>query len=242
MAETKKIPTPRGAMIEVTVHAAGNTPGPVIVVAPGASCNSKGPLFETIGKQGPAAGFTVVRFEWAYCLKDPKKPAPSDDLKNEIEDYRTALDFAKTLPSFDPARLVIAGKSQGSVVAYAVFRATPAAKALALLTPVCTYTTDEEGKPLPKPLRVAESSYPEMKKDARPILMSLGEQDDLCLVDVLYDHLKDSARNIAVSVTGGDHGYRIRGADGKVDDARTQRNIDAVVSGLFNWTELKIRP
>ena len=99
-SRTETLTTSRGAKIEVTVHEAGPK-SPTIVIAPGQSCNSKGPIFEETGKQGQAAGFTVVRFEWAYCLIDPSKPAPSDDLKNEVEDFATTLAFAQTLSSVD---------------------------------------------------------------------------------------------------------------------------------------------
>ena len=240
--ETKRITTPRGAEIEVTVHAPFNVARPTLVVAPGQSCNSKGALFESIGSRGMSAGFTVVRLEWAYCLKDPTKPTPSPDLKNEIEDLEAALSFARTLPSVDASKIVVAGKSLGSIVAYSVFRSTPGAPALALLTPVCTYTTDEDGKPLPEPERVADQNYPELKKDARPVLIALGEKDSLCLLPVLFDYLKDSKGNIGVQVAGGDHGFRLFKAERVVDEVKTEKNIQSVITGLLNWSELKTNP
>jgi len=242
MPETMRITTPRGAEIDVIVHAAASHASPTIIVAPGQSCNSKGPLFETIGLKGPTAGFTVVRFEWAYCLKDPTKPVPSADLKNEIEDYMAVLEHTKSLTSVDPNKIVIAGKSLGSIVAYSVFRSTASAKALALLTPVCSYTTDEKGNPLPEPQSVCDEYYPEMKKDTRPVMMAVGEKDDLCILNVLFDYLKNSKGNIQVSVAGGDHGFRLKKSDGSIDEARTNRNMDTVVNGFFNWADLKINP
>lgn len=237
--ETKKLATLRGAELEVTIHPSTAAKSPTIIVAPGQSCNSKGPLFESVGKNGPTAGFTVVRFEWAYCLKDPSKPVPSSDLKDEIEDFTTVLDYAKTLESVDADKIIIAGKSLGSIVAYSVFHSTVSAKALVLLTPVCSYTTDDNGNPLTEPLNVCEESYPELKQDPRPILMSMGDKDDLCLLNILFDYLKDSAGNIHVSVAGGDHGFRIKKSDGNLDKPRTNRNIDTVVLNLLNWVDLK---
>jgi predicted alpha/beta-hydrolase family hydrolase len=242
VGETKKIITPRGSELEVTVHAASTANSPTIIIAPGQSCNSKGPLFETLGNKGPLANFTVVRFEWAYCLKDPTKPIPSADLKNEIEDYLTVLSYAKTLPSVDANKILISGKSLGSVVAYSVFKSTPAAKALILLTPICSYTTDENGKPLPEPMQVCDESYPEMKKDSRPIIMTMGDQDSLCILNVLFSYLKDSSGNIQVSVAGGDHGFRLKNSDGTLDNQRTARNIDTVIGNILNWADLKMNP
>jgi hypothetical protein len=242
MIETKKLTTARGAELEVTVHAAAAPHSPTIVVAPGQSCNSKGPLFETLGKNGSLSGFTVIRFEWAYCLKDPAKPYPSPELKNEIEDYVTVLQYAKSLKTVDTNRITLAGKSLGSMVAYAVFHTELSAKALVLLTPVCTYKTDEAGKPLPEPMRVCEENYPELKKETRPVFMTLGDHDDLCISNVLFDYLKDSTGNIQVNIAGGDHGFRIMNADGSLNDTKTMKNIETVVNTVLNWVDLKVNP
>lgn len=240
--EVKKIMTPRGAELEVTVHGASVESGPTIIVAPGQSCNSKGPLFEALGVKGALAGFTVVRFEWAYCLSDPTNPMPSSDLKNEIEDYTTVLNYSKTLPMVDVNKILLAGKSLGSIVAYSVFKASLSAKSLVLLTPICSYTTDDNGKPLDKPLRVCDESYPEMKKDSRPVIMAMGDNDSLCILNILFDYLKDSSGNIQVSVAGGDHGFRLKNKDGTLDNQRTARNIDTVIENILNWADLKLNP
>lgn len=222
------------------IHASSKLNSPTVIVAPGQSCNSKGPLFEEMGIAGAKADFTIVRFEWAYCLT--ATPTPSPNLINEIEDYQAVMAHALTLPQVDPARLVLAGKSLGSIVAYAVFSTTPAARALSLLTPVCSYTTDEEGRRLPEPLRVCEENYPNLKDDPRSVHMAMGDKDDLCILHVLFDYLKDSKGNIHVKVAGGDHGFRLRKTDGSLDNERTQRNILTVVQGFFNWADLKLHP
>lgn len=241
-AETIKIATPRGAEIEITVHPASMAKSPTIIIAPGQSCNSKGPLFETLGKKGPLGAFNVIRFEWAYCLKDPTKPNPSANLVNENEDYLTVLNYAKTLPSVDTNKILIAGKSLGSLVAYSIFKSDITTKALILLTPICSYTTDENGNLLNEPMRVCDENYPEMKKDKRPIIMAMGDKDDLCILGVLFDYLKDSSGNIQVNIAGGDHGFRIKSSDGTLDNERTLRNIDNVIGNILNWADLKINP
>lgn len=237
---TQKIVTPRGEEMEVTIHEASSSKNPTIIVAPGQSCNSKGPLFETIGKVGPSFGFNVIRFEWAYCLKDPTNPIPSSDLSKEIEDFKTALQFSQKLDFVDSDKILIAGKSLGSIVAYSVFKDMPNAKALALLTPICSVATDDDGNPLPKPRNVCEEYYPGLKTDSRSVLMTMGDNDDACITNMLFDYLKDANRNIQVSVAGGDHGFRLKKSDGTLDVDRTQRNINTVVNNLFNWTDLKI--
>jgi predicted esterase len=240
MVENKTINTPRGSDVEITIHSSSTTKKPTIIVAPGQSCNSKGPLFETLGVKGSLENFTIVRFEWAYCLKDPSKPIPSDNLANEIEDFKTVMAYAISNPAVDAEKIIIAGKSLGSVVAYSVFQSTPSAKGLVLLTPLCTYTTDDNGNPLPTPLQVCEENYPLMKKDSRPIYMTMGDRDSACIVNVLFDYLKDSQGNVLVNVAGGDHGFRVKKLDGTIDAVKTQRNIDSVIDGILNWVNLKL--
>lgn len=230
--------TPRGTDITITQHVPSGTDLPLIVIAPGQSCNSKGPIFETLGQMGEAQNFAVVRFEWSYCNIDPSNPTPSENLVNEIEDFNTVLQYAKSIPSINPSKIILAGKSLGSLVAYAVFKNKPSARSLALLTPVCTYTTDDNGTPLPKPLNVCEESYPKIKDDSRPILIAMGDKDTLCLLPFLYDFLRDSEGNITTVVGGGGHSLTIKDTAGKVDQAKTQKNIETMIGALLNWASL----
>jgi len=230
--------TPRGTNVNVTLHIPSGTNFPLIVVAPGQSCNSKGPIFETLGQMGEAQHYAIIRFEWSYCNVDSGSPNPSENLVNEIEDFKTVLQYAKAIPSIDFSKIILAGKSLGSLVAYAVFKNEPSARSLALLTPVCTYTTDDNGNPLPEPLRVGEESYPKIKDDSRPILMAMGNQDTLCLLPALYDFLKDSKGNITTIIGGGGHSLTIKDASGKLDQEKTQKNIETLMASLINWANL----
>lgn len=237
-AESITLKTPRGAEVKVTLHIPQGTHLPAIVVAPGQGCNSQGPLFETLGQMGATESVAIVRFEWNYCDLTSPHRTPSPELKNEIEDFQTVLEYAKSHTSLDRSKIILAGKSLGSIVAYAVFAKELAAKALVLLTPVCTYTTDANGTPLPEPLRICEENYPQLKEDSRPILMAMGNLDSLCLLPALYDFLKDSKGNISTFVAGGDHGFRIKDSKGNMDQTKTQRNIKTVVSATLNWVGL----
>jgi predicted alpha/beta-hydrolase family hydrolase len=238
--ESITIKTPRGADVNVTLHIPQGSNLPAIVVAPGQSCNSKGPLFETLGQMGASESVAIVRFEWNYCNSNPSQPTPSPDLKNEIEDFQTVLEYIKSHTSINKTKIILAGKSLGSLVSYAVFAKELSAKALVLLTPVCSYTTDENGKPLPEPMKVCEENYPKIKDDSRPVLMTMGNLDSLCILSVLYDFLKDSKGNIATFVAGGDHGFRIKDSHGNVDQVKTQKNINTVVSATLNWIGINL--
>lgn len=227
--------TPRGAEVNVIRHIPAGTNLPVIVVGPGQSCNSRNAIFESLGQMGFDNGVAVIRFEWSYCNSHPAQPTPSDDLINEIEDYQTVLEHVRSLPSIDKTKITIAGKSLGSVVAYWVFARETKVKTLALLTPVCSYVTDENGKPLKEPLAVGDENYPRIKEDTRPILMTMGNSDSLCLIPVLNDFLKDAKTNISTFIAEGDHGFRVKDAAGKVDQAKTDANISAVMDAVLKW-------
>lgn len=239
-AESIMLKTPRGADINVTLHMPQGSHLPVIVVAPGQSCNSKGPLFESLGQIVASENVAVLRFEWNYCNSNPSEPTPSADLKNEIEDFQTVLEYAKLHPSIDKTNIFLAGKSLGSIVASAVFAKDLSAKALVLLTPVCSYQTDDNGNPLPEPLKVCEENYPKLKSDSRPVFLTMGNMDSLCLLPILYDFLKDSKGNISTFVAGGDHGFRIKDSKGNIDQVKTQKNINTVVSAMLNWVGINI--
>lgn len=223
--------TPRGAEIHMMRHIPTGISLPAIVIAPGQSCNSKNAIFESLGRTGSQRGVAVIRFEWNYCNTHPKTPIPSDDLKNEIEDFETVLEHTRFLTQIDKSRITIAGKSLGSVVAYSVFAQDAASKTLVLLTPVCSYVTGQDGKPL----AVGEKNYPKIKEDSRPILMTMGNSDTLCLIPVLDDFLKDAKSNISTFKAEGDHGFRVKDGAGNIDQAKTDANIAAVMDSILNW-------
>jgi predicted alpha/beta-hydrolase family hydrolase len=230
-AEQVTLKTPRGAEVFVTVHAPQGNNLPALVVAPGQGCNSKNLLFETLAKEAQAQGLVVVRMEWNYCNAKPKEPMPSDQLKNEIEDLQTVMDYTYALGNIDKTKVTLVGKSLGSLVGYSIFPEAKQLKNLILLTPVCSYVEEQTGKTI----SVAETNYPGIKTDSRQILLALGTEDPICSVPVLYDFLKDSKGNISVVVANGDHGFRIKNAQGEIDQARTERNTNTVVNAVLNW-------
>lgn len=217
-ALTLALQTPRGAQVVVTAHL--TTPqATTIVVAPGQSCNSKGPIFEALGTEGQARGYNVVRFEWSYCRTNPAQPEPSPNLTNEIEDYQTVLKYARTVSS---GKIVLAGKSLGSMVAAHVFAQDQQAFALVLLTPVC----DENS---------AQQNYPALKIEKRPVIMALGNKDDVCPLPMLYTYL--AGTQIPVVVGEGPHNLMIYDKQDKADETRSQRNISSILAVVLNWID-----
>jgi hypothetical protein len=100
------------------------------------------------------------------------------------------------------------------------------------------YATDENDNPLSEPVSVCDKNYPHLKEDHRPILMTAGNQDDACVLPVLFDFLKDSKGNVQAFVAGGEHGFRIYDDKGTVNPIKTQNNLNTVATVLFNWMGL----
>lgn len=238
-ADDTVVNTPRGAKVNVKIHKAAGSNQPLLVVAPGQGCNWLGSMFETLATKGAERGYTVVRFNWNYCNSSPSNPQPSDKFVNEIEDFNAVLKFAKELPGVDAKHVFLAGKSLGSMVGERVFTSHTDVQALALLTPVCSYETDENERPYPAPLPVTDESYPGLKNEKRQILMAGGSSDPICFLPILHKYLGDSKGNIVTATVGGDHGLNIKNQAGTLDQGKTANNINAFVGLVLNWLDLQ---
>ena len=223
-AEFIPLLTPRGETILVTSSVPAGGAVPLVVFAPGQGCGER-PLYDVIGQEINKRGWAFVRFQYAYCVKDAARGQPSENLNDEAEDFATALAYAQKLPGVDASRLALAGKSLGSLVSYRLFRQTSAARTLALLTPVCTYTTDDNDKPLPEPRDVFAENYPDFGSERRPVVLPWGENDDLCLRETLLRNLRKTKGNYLPVEFPGDHGFNERNDKGEIDEAATAQNI-----------------
>ncbi len=235
--------TPRGILlrVELEIPAKPARDYPILIVAPGQSCNSKSQLFEILSRDALIAGFTVLRFDWAYCAVHPQNPVPSAFLANEIEDMETVLKFAKEFAMSNgfarPNQIKLVGKSQGSFVAYKLFQRHPDLRALALLTPVCTYTRDGQNRPMQVPVSVGAQNYPGLKTQNRPVLFISGSSDEFCLSSSLSELVDGAGPLVSTLLVNGDHSLRIVAPDGAVDSAATTANIEHAVRSLLNWLE-----
>lgn len=171
----QSLKTPRQSQMEIQWLAPSSPTAPVLVLAPGQSCNARRPLFEALAQAAHNQGVGLLRLEWSYCslAKDLRKPSP--ELQGEKEDIQSALNWLKQTGVKNP--VLLAGKSLGSLVSYGVFQNQPELKGLALLTPVCSYNEDEKGQLLNPPNNMLEKHYPGLAQLMRPLLVSLGKAD-----------------------------------------------------------------
>ncbi|MEZ0367854.1 MAG: alpha/beta family hydrolase [Candidatus Sericytochromatia bacterium] len=238
-ASWQKLKTPRGSEVEIQVQLpAGVTSPPLLILAPGQSCNARRPFFEAMAQAALAQQVGLVRLEWSYCVAGGGKGNPSPDLAAELEDLRTVLGYARKLPGIDVKRILIGGKSLGSLVAWKLLQEDAAIPAAALLTPVCSYDRDDKEQVLPEPKNLIPENYPGLAAESRPLLFVLGNQDSLCHPPLLYAGLAQTRGKASVVVVGGGHGLNLVTADKKDDPAGTERNLKSAALALFNWVRL----
>jgi predicted alpha/beta-hydrolase family hydrolase len=221
-SDTIKVPTPRGAPIEVLEdRPPGNGPFPAIILGSGSGYTMKLPVLERVAQALVAQGIAVFRFNWAYEVKDPGHGTQSKDRSAEIEDMTTAVAFAKKQNWVDPNRLAVGGKSLGSIIAWRVLRAEPDVKGALLLTPVCSP---------PGPTAVApEANYPDVASEARPSAWVLGDRDVVCRTPILYRFVAAEGGPARIDVVAGNHTFEDPApAQDSSAVARTDRTIDLV--------------
>jgi dienelactone hydrolase len=239
-AQTVKVKTPRGAEVAVAINVPGNLRGKAaaVVIAPGQGYHMDLPIVEDLAKKVSASGVIAFRFNWGYFTADPQKGAPSADLSREFEDLQAVLNFAKADARVDASQILIAGKSMGSVVAYRAFLSDASAKALLLLTPLCSRASDDNGKPLPAPVATAGQNYPRFAEITKPVVLVLGNADPLCSPPALYDFLKNTKGNASAIVIGGDHGWNLSSATDAASMERNAKNIAEGVEVAAHWINL----
>lgn len=232
----QSLKTPRQSQMEILWQAPKSASAPVIVVAPGQSCNARRPLFEALAHAAHSQGVGLLRLEWSYCNleKDQRKPSP--ELTSEKADVETALNWLKQTGVKNP--ILLAGKSLGSLVSYGVFQSHPELKGLALLTPVCSYNEDEKGQLLNPPQNMLAKHYPGLAQMMRPLLVSLGNDDSLCHLPYLYSDLQNTGNKHQLQVWGGGHSLGIALTADKIDEVASERNLSAFALGVMNWAWL----
>jgi hypothetical protein len=234
----KTVVTPYGTELGIKINESLLPNAPLLIVAPGQSCNSKGSLFELIEQEAQKQEVNVVRFEWSYCSPSSTQKNPADDLSSEIKDMEFAINYSKDLFKKTNRDLYLTGKSLGSMVAYRVFETYPDLKALVLLTPICSMSRDEQNNPLPAPIEKLNEFYPDILKEARPIQLISGNKDSLCDHTILKKIKSEAFDSLDVVYTLGDHGFRIFNSDNSANQPDSLKNQQNVAESLLEWFPL----
>lgn len=224
--EPRQLTTSRGARVYAVLHRP-DTPGraPAIVIAPGMGYDMDRPIVKDLAEAAARHGFAAIRFNWNYYSTDPKGGRPSPELANEIDDFRAALEVAKNDPHIDPSRIVVAEKSMGSLVAWAIFSQDSALRGLFLLTPIFS----EEG------------AYPGLAASTRPVVVVTGDNDPSSPLPDMYAALAQTKGNVAAIVVGGNHGLNVGPKDDSAHARSNADNIATAIQAILNWADLALK-
>jgi dienelactone hydrolase len=227
-AAERSVNTPRGLPVEMLVDVPdGAGPFPAVVFAPGQGYHARLPLLERTAKDLTSRGVAVIRFNWAYFLKDGNKGKPAEDLATEVEDMKSVLAEARKLPRIDPERVAVAGKSLGSLVAWRVFRADARLRSAALLTPVCTDMTSDSRRD------AVLTNHPDITSNTRPLLLLAGDADAICPASFLYGTAATISGGARVVVVGGDHGFATKAGPDAAQES--EANMALAVRATANF-------
>jgi len=227
----QRVDTPRGEPLEVIAQfpagqlAHAKAPVPAVIIGSGQGYHMQLPLLEQLAADLLKQGIAVYRFNWAYWVKDPKAGTQSADRRNEIEDFTTVLNLARNDSRIDKTRIVVAGKSLGSIIAWRVFRKTPEVTAALLLTPVCS-----------KPN--ADANYPEFGNETRKSAWILGDTDPVCNVTEIYRFGSQAKVAAHIAVIHGNHAFEEGSGDA---NPLTAKNIDLAVRIAADFVSAAVR-
>lgn len=88
------------------------TPGPIIVMAHGLG-GVKEERLDAFAERFAAAGYACLVFDYRYFGASGGSPRQLLDVRSQRDDWETAVDFARILPTVDPDRVVVWGTSFG---------------------------------------------------------------------------------------------------------------------------------
>jgi alpha/beta superfamily hydrolase len=231
------VTTPRGAKVALSLHLPQGTPGKLatLIIAPGQGYHRGLPILKGLAEEAARQGIAALRFDWAYTAA---KGRPSAGLKAEREDLEAVLAFAKAHERVDGKRILLAGKSLGTLVVYPAFRSHPELRGLFLLTPVVTWKWGEDGKELPKARSVLAENYPGLSETKRQVVITVGDRDRLCALPMLYAGLSGTKGNVASVVVGGDHGLNLGSWRDEAFKKPNAANVAVAVKATVQWMRI----
>ena len=213
-------PSPSTVLIDMP---SGPGPHPVLVLAPGVSYHLRMPLMARVAATLCEHGIAVYRFNWRYLDAEPKGQ-PSDDLSVELAELQAVIALARSDARIRSDRIVVAGKSMGSVVASRAFEADASLAGAVLLTPLVSRV--EPGRT--DSTSTAELHYGSLQAEQRPTLLVCGDRDPYCDTRQLHRFAAASTPALRVAVVGGDHGFAMPGLEGEAAEIARDRSHDLV--------------
>lgn len=194
---------------------------PLLMIASGRSGGMNTSIIKGLADKANRDGLVVARFDYAYYAA---KGEPTTGLTDETTQFKAVLAEALKDPKVDSSRVVLAGKSLGSVVAHRAFMEVPSYLGEVLLTPVIPTVDD------------GERLYPGLVLAKRPTVVVIGNADtDNAPLGTVYNFFKDASRKIMVDIVAGDHSYQVTTGTDSASQMRNRMNADAALEMAQYW-------
>ena len=210
------------------LHAIVNVPDApgnyaVVVIAPGGEYHMGLPIIQSLANELAEQGIASIRFNWRSQSRGEK--VDMTNMAPQKQDMADAIKLALAHAHIDADRVILAGKSFGSIVALDAFKATPDALGAILLTPVCEPPMD------------LDTLYPDVQTTDRPVAVILGDNDWLCPVPSYYGQTTTANANLKTMMVSGDHGFVPPGIEGEsaATHPATLENVDAITAMAVYW-------
>ncbi len=198
----------------------GSSRAPTLFIAAERNGGMNAPLIQGFANKALRDGLVVVRFDYAYFAEKGK---PSIGLVDEVDQYNAVVTEAIKDPRIDPRRIILSGKSLGSVVAHRVFKQDTKYMGEVLITPIFPNAED------------ADRLYPDLLLTDRTAAIIVGnaETQDAPIASI-YDYLKDVNGKVMLNIVAGNEGFSLGGdtADAKRANAM---NIDMALETAEYW-------
>jgi uncharacterized protein len=218
VVELAKVPTARGVALEASIHKPAKPNGCAVAMAPGQGGGRERAVVKKTSEALAAAGFTVVRFDWAYFTA---KKEPSEDLSTEVADLDAAVEFARKLPGIK--KVIVAGKSLGTMAAVKRLERKQEDPAALLLLTLPLSMGDEAATP-------REGMDP-LLRTSIPTLVVVGDHDPLCPLPMLYAFAAKASTPFRAVVVPGDHSL----SKAKGDESETDENVGLCAAAAVLW-------
>jgi len=205
----------------VVSYPKGQGKAPIIFIASGRSGGMGTNIIKGLADKAVRDGLIAVRFDYGYFAS---KGEPSKGLVDEADQFDAVIQEVFKDPRVDQKRVVIAGKSLGSVVAHRVFNQKPSYLGEWLLTPIIT-TLDDAGR-----------LYPNLVVSGRPAVLVIGNQDtENAPLGVVYNFMRDASRKIMVDIVAGNHGFEVTPLTDAMGKRLNAGNADAALEVAEYW-------
>lgn len=214
------VPTARGVALKANLHKPAKSNGTVVVLAPGQGYHRELPLMKRSAEALADAGFTALRFDWAYFTA---KGQPSEGFATEIADVDGAIAFAKK--ESGAAKVLLAGKSLGSFVAaqWASAHAADLAGVALLTLPL----HDQDAPDRPDERAAVAKTLP------FEALIICGDSDPIASRPSIYKFAAEMTKPPRLVIVPGDHGFQ----PASKNEAEKLENVELAVRALVVWAK-----